>query len=1064
MKFILFQFNKLPIEEKETMKRYCSAIWALSVAMRIMCQSQAAVIDLPSDAVPMDVRPSGNAFHTTFDIPTEHDGYEMLVQQCELGSHLVPISSSGYLIFNLAFDGEWITDTYVYHEGTLQGYYPVPAKSWQDRKVDVSFVTFRLGSYGNFLDPEKPVLPGGVGVGYGSTRVENMWLRVWYTLGADIQAPTGSIRIQNDPAESDRRHVLIEANVSDNSGQIAQMRYHFGDELWSDWVTYQPSRPIVLPEAEASTVFVQYRDAAGNAASFSANYDPAERLEISPVERDHTGAAQENSFEVESNLDSWNAVSSADWITVDEAFGFNDGQINYSLSPNTEHSRNGQITVSGGGYARVFSITQDHSGFAAGDGKPENPYQVSSLIGLYAINDDLSAHYMLATDLDLDGEVHDRAVIAPYVNSSSPLFTGSFDGNGYRIRNLNIDGSGNSYLGLFGRIGTNGEVRNLRIEAATIAGSGDYRGVLAGHNAGAIIRCSAAGTVAGRNYVGGLLGFNAAGGQMAYSRTAVTVSATSHAGGLIGRNDRAAVLYCHSVGAVTAGSNSGGLAGSCDTTGDYRDVGNFWDTQTSQQATSVMGSGRGTAQMQTQSTFTDAGWDFTGEDANGIFDDWVMGDDDYPDLHLFSATYAVPVLSGSGTLEDPFLISEPRDLVLPAINRFGDYRLANDLDLTGVTFHNRAVIPYLEGRFDGNRHAVHGLRILGGETDRIGFFGTIESSGRVHDLSIEKARIVGGRHSVGGLAGYNAGTVMRCTVSAEMRDAVMNIGGLAGYNDIGVILDSLAVGSITGGKQIGGLVGWNGSGAIRRSRAAVTVTTDEDNVGGLVGINSGGMISHCYAIGNVSGSQVVGGLVGYHQNGTISFCHASGNASTAVGYVGGLLGHNQQGQVVGSYSTGRASGASNVGGLVGFRALDGNYLDAGNFWDTETSRCVSSVMGTGQTTAQMQTQSTFTAAGWDFAGDTTDGIHDDWIMPENGYPQLYVFSDFYEPRVLPGAGTLDDPYRIADSSDLMAVRENDSAHYRLMSDLDLNGITFGMQAVVPFFSGGFDGGGMPSAT
>jgi hypothetical protein len=37
----------------------------------------------------------------------------------------------------------------------------------------------------------------------------------------------------------------------------------------------------------------------------------------------------------------------------------------------------------------------------------------------------------------------------------------------------------------------------------------------------------------------------------------------------------------------------------------------FWDTETSGQATSAGGTGKTTAEMQTESTFTDAGWDFT---------------------------------------------------------------------------------------------------------------------------------------------------------------------------------------------------------------------------------------------------------------------------------------------------------------------------------------------------------------------------------------------------------------------------------------------------------------------
>ena len=46
----------------------------------------------------------------------------------------------------------------------------------------------------------------------------------------------------------------------------------------------------------------------------------------------------------------------------------------------------------------------------------------------------------------------------------------------------------------------------------------------------------------------------------------------------------------------------------------------FWDIETSRQSTSAEGMGKTTAEMQTASTFLDAGWDFIDETANGTGD------------------------------------------------------------------------------------------------------------------------------------------------------------------------------------------------------------------------------------------------------------------------------------------------------------------------------------------------------------------------------------------------------------------------------------------------------------
>jgi len=61
-----------------------------------------------------------------------------------------------------------------------------------------------------------------------------------------------------------------------------------------------------------------------------------------------------------------------------------------------------------------------------------------------------------------------------------------------------------------------------------------------------------------------------------------------------------------------------------------------------------------------------------------------------------------------------------------------------------------------------------------------------------------------------------------------------------------------------------------------------------------------------------------------------------------------------------------------------------------SFWDKVTSGCEYSDGGIGKTTAQMQTMSTFTNAGWDFVDETANGTLDNWRMCLDGleYPLL----------------------------------------------------------------------------
>jgi len=90
--------------------------------------------------------------------------------------------------------------------------------------------------------------------------------------------------------------------------------------------------------------------------------------------------------------------------------------------------------------------------------------------------------------------------------------------------------------------------------------------------------------------------------------------------------------------------------------------------------------------------------------------------------------------------------------------------------------------------------------------------------------------------------------------------------------------------------------------------------------------------------------------------------------------------------VVQCYSVGEVSGDGLVGGLAGHNS--GSI--ATSFWDKETLGETTSAGGTGKTTAEMQTASTFLEAGWDFVGETANGTEDIWKIAEGwDYPRLW---------------------------------------------------------------------------
>ena len=61
-----------------------------------------------------------------------------------------------------------------------------------------------------------------------------------------------------------------------------------------------------------------------------------------------------------------------------------------------------------------------------------------------------------------------------------------------------------------------------------------------------------------------------------------------------------------------------------------------------------------------------------------------------------------------------------------------------------------------------------------------------------------------------------------------------------------------------------------------------------------------------------------------------------------------------------------------------------------SFWDVETSAQDASAAGTALATAEMQTAAPFLEAGWDFVGETDNGVEDIWWIDEGrDYPRLW---------------------------------------------------------------------------
>jgi len=333
---------------------------------------------------------------------------------------------------------------------------------------------------------------------------------------------------------------------------------------------------------------------------------------------------------------------------------------------------------------------------------------------------------------------------------------------------------------------------------------------------------------------------------------------------------------------------------------------------------------------------------------------------------------------GTGEPNDPYLIytAEQMNAVGAEPNDWDKhFKLMADIDLSTYTETDFNIIGYYEsygslnnkpfsGVFSGNNKKLLGFNYSSIYRDGVGIFGYVKGENAdIRDLRLIDPNVDAGTGDyVGSLVGcLEQGTLTNCYAQGCSVSGAFHIGGLVGAN-YSTIAGCCVSGSISGNYQVGGLAGLN---------------------------SSTGKISKCYSSSAVSGQSSVGGFVGLNAGyGTIVDCHATGSV-TGTTKVGGLVGEIWTGTITNCYSVGSVTGATDVGGLIGDKdeSIESECTDS--FWDIQSSGQVSSAGGTGKTTAEMQTISTFTDAGWDFVGESENGTEDIWSICEGtNYPRL----------------------------------------------------------------------------
>ena len=179
-------------------------------------------------------------------------------------------------------------------------------------------------------------------------------------------------------------------------------------------------------------------------------------------------------------------------------------------------------------------------------------YTVYNADGLLAWNEaaqkDRSINCTLTADIDLTGK--DWTPIGTNFYNS---YTGTFDGGGHTIMGLTVT-TNDQYVGLFGRLGKAGTVKNVVMDGIQITCNHrlGYAGGVAGFSwGGTIENCSVSGSVSGTICAGGVVGIQWEASITGCSSSA-TVKGMVQVGGVAGEtNSGATMAACYATGNVT---------------------------------------------------------------------------------------------------------------------------------------------------------------------------------------------------------------------------------------------------------------------------------------------------------------------------------------------------------------------------------------------------------------------------------------------------------------------------------------------------------------------------------
>ena len=564
------------------------------------------------------------------------------------------------------------------------------------------------------------------------------------------------------------------------------------------------------------------------------------------------------------------------------------------------------------------------------------------------------------------------------IGTNTDPFTGTFDGGGYTIRGLYIDGN-TSNVGLFGYIGktgtATGTVKNVTLadsyvrgnefvggicgrnkggtlqdchNTGTVSGTTNVGGVCGKNDSGTVDGCYNSGTVSAGFYVGGVCGLINNGSTLEKSYNTGKVSCTNdHVGGVCGWNDASTVQGCYNTGTVSGGESVGGVCGENSGSGTVQECYNTVTVSGTRNVGGVCGmnSRRGTVQ----------GCYNTGKVSGNSYFGGVCGFNDGR-VTVEKCYYLVGTSENAvGNRGDDINCKSKTETEFK--NGAVAYRLQSDLNITTQVWGQRIGMDKTPVLSSDTKYKVYktaagspcpGYSNTQGETRNHNYVnGVCSNCGEW-----EEAKDVDGYyeiHNQGQLRWFadqvnnhnqpNINALLTANITMDGTEwtpiGTDTIPFTGTFDGDGHTISKLTCTDTN--KDHVGLVGYAIDAAIQNVTVQGATLNGRDYIGSVCGYLLGGTITNCHAVETVIGktgreaqSKYRGGIVGYIiSNTNVTGCTNSGTVS-GLNFLGGIVGQANRATVQRCFNSGAVTGNSSpIGGIVGL-ANNATVQDCGN--------------------------------------------------------------------------------------------------------------------------------------